>query len=172
MLRSFLFASAAVALAACGNQTPSAMPEQTVATGEDPFDTFRPWDEASNGARATSSGLQIIELAAGSDCEEGPKGTDRAVVHYEGRLTDGTLFDSSVPRSQPTTFPANGVIPGWTEALGMMCPGDDWMVYLPSDIAYGAQGTPGGPIPPNADLVFRVKLLADIDAQTYTGQDW
>ena len=93
-----------------------------------------------------------------------PTRSDKVTVHYHGTLIDGTVFDSSVERGTPATFPVGGVIPGWTEALQLMTPGDKWVLYIPSDLAYGERGTPGGPIGPNQALVFEVELL-DINGQ-------
>jgi FKBP-type peptidyl-prolyl cis-trans isomerase len=79
-------------------------------------------------------------------------------VHYTGKLISGKVFDSSVKRGQPTTFPLNRVIPGWTEGLQLMKMGGKWVFYIPSDLAYGTRGA-GGAIPPNATLIFEVELL-------------
>jgi FKBP-type peptidyl-prolyl cis-trans isomerase FklB len=78
--------------------------------------------------------------------------------HYEGTLIDGTLFDSSVKRGQPAVFGVNQVIPGWVEALQLMPEGSKWKLYIPSELAYGAQGA-GEMIPPHSTLVFEVELL-------------
>ena len=87
-----------------------------------------------------------------------PKATDQVTVHYTGKLIGGKVFDSSVKRGQPTTFPLNRVIPGWTEGLQLMKQGGKAIFYIPSDLAYGARGA-GGVIPPNATLIFEVELL-------------
>ena len=79
-------------------------------------------------------------------------------VHYTGMLTDGKVFDSSVDRGQPATFPLNRVIPGWTEGLQLMQQGGTAVFYIPSELAYGKQGAPGT-IPPDSDLIFAVQLL-------------
>lgn len=79
-------------------------------------------------------------------------------VHYIGKLTDGTVFDSSVERGQPATFGVAQVIPGWTEALQLMKPGDQWVLYIPARLAYGNRAV-GSKIPPNSDLVFQVALI-------------
>ncbi len=104
----------------------------------------------------TGSGLQYEVLKAGS----GPKPTDtsKVTVHYHGTLLDGTVFDSSVDRGEPTTFGVNQVIKGWTEALKMMPQGAKWKLYIPADLAYGARGA-GGKIGPYQTLVFEVELL-------------
>ena len=77
-----------------------------------------------------------------------------------GRLAEnGEMFDSAYQRGAPEIFPSDQLIPGWVEALSMMKPGDRWMLYIPSKLAYGERGTPGGPIPPNADLMFEVEMV-------------
>ena len=86
------------------------------------------------------------------------KATDQVKCHYEGTLIDGTLFDSSIKRGQPAVFGVNQVIPGWVEALQLMPEGSKWKLYIPSDLAYGAQGA-GEMIPPHSTLVFEVELL-------------
>ena len=114
-------------------------------------------NKAKEGVTTTKSGLQYEVLKEGKGAS--PKATDVVRVHYHGTLTDGKVFDSSVERKEPAEFPVNRVIPGWTEALQLMKLGDKWKLVIPSDLAYGERGTPGGPIPPNAVLVFEVELL-------------
>ena len=106
----------------------------------------------------TESGLKYMILRDGNG--QSPKATDNVTVHYAGQLPDGTEFDSSYSRGEPTTFPLNRVIPGWTEGLQLMKPGGKAVFYIPSDLAYGPTGTPGGPIGPNQDLVFTVELIS------------
>lgn len=108
------------------------------------------------GVTTTESGLQYRVITEGEG--ESPTAEDQVTVHYTGRLTDGTVFDSSVERGQPATFPVNGVIPGWVEALQLMKVGDKWEITIPSDLAYGSGGT-SGPIGPNETLIFEVELL-------------
>ena len=110
------------------------------------------------GVVTTESGLQYKVLTAGEGAK--PAETDVVEVHYRGTLLDGTEFDSSYKRDSTVTFPVNGVIPGWVEALQMMPVGSKWELYIPSDLAYGPGGTGGGPIGPNATLVFEVELIA------------
>ena len=86
------------------------------------------------------------------------KATDQVQCHYEGTLIDGTLFDSSIKRGQPATFGVSQVIPGWVEALQLMPEGAKWKLYIPSELAYGAQGA-GEMIPPHSTLIFEVELL-------------
>lgn len=114
-----------------------------------------------DGVQATESGLLYEVLEEGEG--ESPTAQDIVRVHYRGTLMDGTEFDSSYERGEPAEFPVRGVIPGWTEALQMMKPGGKWKIYLPPDLAYGAQGAPGGQIPPNAALTFEVELLEVVD---------
>lgn len=111
---------------------------------------------AKEGVETTESGLQYRVIEAG----DGPKPelTDTVEVHYRGTLIDGTEFDSSYERGEPVTFPVNGVIPGWTEALQLMSEGAKWELAVPADLAYGPGGT-GGPIGPNQALLFEVELL-------------
>ena len=109
------------------------------------------------GVVTTATGLQYEVLAEGSG--DSPKETDQVTVHYHGTLIDGTVFDSSVERGQPATFPVNGVIPGWVEALQLMKPGAKYKLFIPSNLAYGERGA-GGSIGPNATLIFEVELIS------------
>lgn len=102
------------------------------------------------------SGLQYEILTAGAGEKPGPR--SMVTVHYEGRLADGKVFDSSYQRGNPATFGVHQVIPGWTEALQLMPAGSKWRVYIPQQLGYGARGA-GGAIPPYAALVFDVELL-------------
>ena len=105
--------------------------------------------------KTTPSGLQYEVIAEGKGAR--PTATDQVEVHYTGKLLDGTVFDSSVERGEPITFPVSGVIPGWVEALQMMPAGSKWRLFIPSNLAYGAQGA--GPIGPHQTLIFDVELL-------------
>jgi len=107
--------------------------------------------------KVTDSGLQYEVLASGEG--ETPSASSTVKVHYHGTLIDGTVFDSSVNRGEPIEFPVNGVIAGWTEALQLMKTGDKWKLYIPHNLAYGAQGA-GGVIGPYQALIFEVELLA------------
>tara|TARA_B100000767_G_scaffold78164_1_gene74864 strand:- start:13 stop:624 length:612 start_codon:yes stop_codon:yes gene_type:complete len=103
------------------------------------------------------SGLQYEIMKAG----EGPKPTleDKVTTHYHGTLIDGTVFDSSVDRGEPASFPVNGVIKGWTEALQLMPVGSKWKLFVPYDLAYGERGT-GPQIGPYTTLIFEVELIS------------
>ena len=106
----------------------------------------------------TESGIQYTIIESGNANGPHPNATDTVVVHYEGRLVNGKVFDSSIARDVPATFPLNGVIPGWTEGLQLMRPGDKWEFVLPPELAYGERGA-GGDIGPNATLIFTVELI-------------
>lgn len=115
------------------------------------------------GVMTTDSGLQYVVIEEASDSNAAtPKETDNVTVHYTGTLIDGTVFDSSVERNEPASFPLNGVIPGWTEGLQLMKVGSKYRFFIPSALAYGEQGAPPV-IPPNSTLIFEIELLS-IDA--------
>jgi FKBP-type peptidyl-prolyl cis-trans isomerase len=122
---------------------------------------YFPWNPDLPEVQKTESGLQYVVLASGDASGQPPVNGQFVLVHYDGRLAEtGAPFDSSYERGDPEAFPSNGLIPGWVEALSMMKPGDRWMLWIPAELAYGAEGTPGGPIPPNAPLQFEVELLS------------
>lgn len=108
------------------------------------------------GVKTLASGLQYEVITEGHG--KMAQATDRVKCHYEGTLIDGTLFDSSVKRGEPAVFGVNQVIPGWVEALQLMPEGSKWKLYIPSELAYGAQGA-GEMIPPHSALVFEVELI-------------
>ncbi len=109
------------------------------------------------GVKTTASGLQYKVLRSGNGKK--PTATDSVTVNYEGRLINGTVFDSSYKRGKPVTFPLNGVIKGWTEGLQLMPAGSKYRFFLPPKLAYGARGA-GGIIGPDATLIFDVELLS------------
>ena len=108
------------------------------------------------GVNSTESGLQFRVLTQGEGAI--PSRQDRVRVHYTGKLTDGTVFDSSVARGEPAEFPVSGVIAGWIEALTLMPVGSKWELVIPQHLAYGERGA-GASIPPFSTLVFEVELL-------------
>ena len=116
-------------------------------------------NKKKEGVVALPSGLQYKILTAGN----GPKSkaSDTVKCHYEGRLINGTVFDSSIRRNEPAEFPVSGVIAGWVEALQLMPVGSKWQLYIPSELAYGTHGA-GQSIGPNQTLIFDVELLAII----------
>ncbi|MDK9707601.1 MAG: FKBP-type peptidyl-prolyl cis-trans isomerase [Desulforhopalus sp.] len=110
------------------------------------------------GVKTLPSGLQYKVITEGKG--KSPSATDTVTVQYTGRLVDGTEFDSSYKRGEAATFVVNGVVKGWTEALQLMKEGSKWQLFLPSNLAYGETGTVGGPIGPNAVLIFDVELVS------------
>lgn len=112
---------------------------------------------STDGMISTPSGLRYKVLVSGPAGGRSPTLYDSATVHYKGTLTNGTVFDSSYERGAPATFGVNQVIPGWTEALQLMKPGDQWLIYIPANLGYGPQSM--GDIPANSDLIFQVHLI-------------
>ena len=127
--------------------------EKNKAAGEQ----FLAENKTKKGVVTLPSGLQYKEIIAGKGNK--PKLTDSVSVHYRGTLINGTEFDSSYKRGQPTTLKANGVIKGWQEALQLMPEGAKWKIYVPGDLAYGPRGA-GGQIGPNETLIFDIELVA------------
>ncbi len=110
------------------------------------------------GVHTTQSGLEYKIIKTGHGTK--PTATDTVSVDYKGALINGTVFDSSYKRGKPAQFPVNQVIKGWTEALEMMPTGSTWMLYIPSNLAYGSQGMPMANIGPDSALVFKVHLIS------------
>ncbi|MCH7815185.1 MAG: FKBP-type peptidyl-prolyl cis-trans isomerase [Proteobacteria bacterium] len=110
------------------------------------------------GVVALESGLQYLILTSGPEAGASPGVNDAVLAHYHGTLTDGTVFDSSVDRGEPTEFGLSQVISGWTEALQLMKVGDKWRLFIPPAMAYG-EASPTPAIPPNSALIFDVELL-------------
>lgn len=113
-------------------------------------------NKKKENVKETASGLQYIVDKEGTGAQ--PTATDEVTVHYTGKLLDGTVFDSSVNRGEPATFPLNRVIPGWTEGVQLMKEGAKYTFFIPSDLAYGPQGVPNA-IPPHSTLIFDVELI-------------
>jgi FKBP-type peptidyl-prolyl cis-trans isomerase len=136
-----------------------AMEAQAAAATKNKTDgeAFLAANKKKEGVVTLDSGLQYKVLTAGKGST--PKATDTVKTHYHGTLLSGEVFDSSVERGEPVSFPVNRVIPGWTEALQKMKVGDKWQLFIPSNLAYGERGTPDGSIGPNSVLVFEVELL-------------
>ncbi len=120
-------------------------------------ETFLAENKRKEGVVTLASGLQYKVIKKGSGKK--PKLTDTVTTHYRGTLIDGTEFDSSYRRNQPVSFPVNGVIPGWTEALQLMEEGAKWQLFIPPHLAYGERGA-GPQIGPNATLIFEVELIS------------
>lgn len=137
--------------------------EQELAENEAKGAKYREENAARDEVTETESGLQYEVLTAGEEGAASPAAEDTVKVHYHGTLIDGTVFDSSVDRGEPATFPLGGIIKGWQEALPMMKVGDKWRIVLPPALAYGEAGA-GSMIGPNETLVFEVELLEVVKA--------
>lgn len=130
---------------------------QVAAANKAEGEAFLAENKDREGVVTLPSGLQYMVLEEGHGASPGP--SDSVTTHYHGTLINGTVFDSSYDRGQPATFPVNGVIAGWTEALQKMKEGAKWRLFLPSNLAYGSQGA-GEDIGPNATLIFDVELIS------------
>ncbi len=131
--------------------------QQAGAANQKEGETFLAANKAKAGVVTLPSGLQYKILKEGTGPK--PSATDTVSCNYRGTLINGTEFDSSYKRGEPTSFPVNGVIKGWTEALQLMPVGSKWQLFIPSELAYGSRGA-GPDIGPNATLIFEVELLS------------
>ena len=154
MTLRFLVAATTLCLLGCNHSTKTNDDSNSGANAPDAAAA----PATSNEMKITASGLKYQVLKHGSGTKS-PKATDTVKVHYHGTLLNGTVFDSSVQRGEPISFPLNGVIPGWTEGLQLMHIGDKFKFEIPPNLAYGDR-SPGAGIPPNSTLVFEVELLA------------
>jgi peptidylprolyl isomerase/FKBP-type peptidyl-prolyl cis-trans isomerase FklB len=139
-----------LSLAACGKPAPKAA---DVAQGK----AFLIRNKGETGVVTTPSGLQYRVIHSGPPDGLRPKLDDEVKVNYEGKLLDGEVFDSSFDRGSPAVMQVREVIPGWQEALQLMRPGDEWLIYVPAALAYGDKTA--GPIPAGSVLMFRLELL-------------
>jgi len=130
--------------------------QELATTGKAEGDKFLADNKLKEGVKTTESGLQYKVITAGTGAT--PTATDTVVTHYTGTLVNGKVFDSSHKRNAPATFPVNGVIKGWTEALQLMKVGAKWQLVIPSELAYGARGA-GASVGPNQVLIFEIELL-------------
>lgn len=154
-MRNLFAALGGLLLAACGGETMDP---------NDPLATYIPWDPEAKEVQTTESGLQYVVIREGDEGGETPGPRDRVSVMYDGRLTDGTVFDSSYERGSTSTFGVNQVISGWTEGLQLMSVGDEFIFYIPTELGYGDRPRPGGVIKPGDDLIFRVELKQVVKA--------
>lgn len=156
MKRILIPALAALLLSACQQggkpSEPSAPTEQSAQSK-----AFMAKTAKEEGVTVLPSGLAYKVVRSGPEGGLKPQLTDEVKVHYEGKLEDGTVFDSSYERGAPAAMPLRGLIPGWQEALQLMRPGDEWILYVPSNLGYGEMGQ--GPIPPGSPLIFRIELI-------------
>jgi peptidylprolyl isomerase len=130
---------------------------ETIAVNKKIGAAFMESNRTVKGVKTTSTGLQYLVLEKGTGTKH-PSATDQVEVHYEGKLLDGTVFDSSVKRGQPISFGLNQVIKGWTEGVQLMVVGEKTRFFIPTEMAYGNKGAGGG-IPGGSTLIFEVNLL-------------
>jgi len=153
MKSSILRSLCCTALGAAFTLAPlTTMAQSAIEKGE----RFLAENKSKEGVKTTASGLQYKITKEGTG--KSPAATDKVLVHYEGKLLDGTVFDSSIKRGEPIAFPLNRVIPGWTEGLQLVKEGGKAILYIPSKLAYGSRGA-GGAIGPDETLIFEVELL-------------
>jgi len=152
MFRRLVVAAAlALSVAACHKAPPKAADAGATAA-------FLAKTAKEPGVTTLPDGLQYKIVTSGPAGGEKPRAQDEVKVNYEGSLLSGEVFDSSFKRGEPATFGLDGVIPGWTEVMQLMKPGDEWIVWIPPQLAYGDE-PPGPQIPPNSVLKFRIQLL-------------
>ena len=152
-MKRFVLALALVVLAACGPNKQVAADNLTAAN------TFLAKNGKAAGGVTLPSGLQYKIVQSGPVTGAKPQKGDEVKVHYEGKLLDGKVFDSSYERGAPAAMPIDALIPAWIEALQLMRPGDVWMLYVPPELGYGEEGAGGGEIPGNSVLIFKIELL-------------
>ena len=159
MTRFLPFVLAAVlAAGAASAEPPAPVAPKAAMSGVD----FLAQNAKAPGVQTLPSGLQYKVVTAGPAGGSSPRPGDIIKVHYEGRLVSGEVFDSSFDRGKPLIMPLGGLVPAWMEALPRMKVGDEWMLYAPPELGYGAEAA--GPIPPNSVLVFRIKLMGMLAA--------
>jgi FKBP-type peptidyl-prolyl cis-trans isomerase len=161
MLRILMISLAALSLAACQAKSPGAqgdakgqgpVVDQSVASAQ-----FLAKNAKEPGVVTLPDGLQYKIVSSGPATGLKPHLNDEVKVNYEGKLIDGTVFDSSYERGQPAAMPLKNLVKAWQEAIPMMRPGDVWMLYVPPELGYGPEGQ--GPIPGNAALIFKIELI-------------
>lgn len=147
-----LAACCALSLAACSK--PHTHDDKNLAEGR----AFLAQNAKADGVHVTPSGLQYKILRSGPSDGPQPTMTSQVRVEYEGKLLNGTVFDSTYQRGEPAMLEMGGLVPAWTEALQKMRPGDQWMIYAPPMLAYGDDAA--GPIPADSTLIFKIELLS------------
>lgn len=153
--RLIICAAVALSLAACHKNLPDQSSQAQA---------FMASNAKQPGVTTLPSGLQFKVVKSGPADGLRPQLGDEVKVNYEGKLIDGKVFDSSYERGVPAAMPLRGLIKGWQEALQLMRPGDEWILYVPPNLGYGEEGA-GGEIPPGAALIFRIELLGVLPAE-------
>ena len=148
--------AAVLALAGCnkGGADPAEMAKSAAEAK-----AFMTTNAKAEGVQTLPSGVQykIVRSGPATGLKPGPQ--DEVKVHYEGKLVSGKIFDSSYDRGQPAAMPLPALIPAWKEALQLMRPGDEWILFVPPEMGYGEEGAGGGEIPGNSVLIFRIELI-------------
>ena len=156
--RGFVLMGAALGLSACTPKSKTAAADPGAAQPQsEQSKAYMAKIAKQPGVKVLPSGLAYKIVRAGPASGLKPQLNDEVKVHYEGKLEDGTVFDSSYERGQPAAMPLKGLVLAWQEALQLMRPGDEWMLYVPSNLGYGEQGQ--AQIPPGAPLIFRIELI-------------
>jgi FKBP-type peptidyl-prolyl cis-trans isomerase len=161
-MKAFFAAFALTSIAPAALAAPPSAPLPAAAVASADPAAFLAENAKAPGVVALPSGLQYKIVRSGDPKGPSPKDGDAIKVNYEGKLLDGTVFDSSFQRGKPVLMPLGSLIPAWMEALPKMRPGDEWVLYVPPELGYGPDGQ--GPIPPNSVLVFRIQLLGMLSA--------
>jgi FKBP-type peptidyl-prolyl cis-trans isomerase len=159
MRRVFVILAAALALAACQPKAKHAEGPAATQAQSEQSKAFMANVAKDKDVKVLPSGLAYKIVRSGPPTGLKPQLNDEVKVHYEGKLENGTVFDSSYERGQPAAMPLKGLVPGWQEALQLMRPGDEWILYVPSNLGYGEEGAGNGQIPPGAPLIFRIELI-------------
>lgn len=157
----------ALMLAACNRGGPAADPAELAKAASEAA-AYMDGNAKAEGVHALPSGVQYKIVRSGPATGLKPGPNDEVKVHYEGKLVDGTVFDSSYERGAPAAMPLPALIPAWKEALQLMRPGDEWLLYVPPALGYGEEGA--GEIPPNSVLIFRIELIDVLPAPGRIGQ--
>ena len=152
MFRILMISALALSLTACHPKAQGA--DQSAAAK-----LFLAANAKKAGVQTLPDGLQYLIVHSGPAGGLKPKLNDEVKVHYEGKLITGKVFDSSYERGQPASMPLKGLVMAWQEALQLMRPGDEWILYVPPELGYGAEGAGGGEIPPGAALIFKIELI-------------
>jgi peptidylprolyl isomerase/FKBP-type peptidyl-prolyl cis-trans isomerase FklB len=156
--RGAILLAAVLALGACQPKAKPPVAEGPAAPQSAESQAFMAKAGKEAGVKLLPSGLAYRIVRSGPAGGLRPQKGDEIKVHYEGKLVDGTVFDSSYERGQPAAMPLEHLVPAWEEALPLMRPGDEWILYVPSNLGYGAEGA-GDKIPPGAPLIFRIELI-------------
>ncbi|MBU1375832.1 MAG: FKBP-type peptidyl-prolyl cis-trans isomerase [Alphaproteobacteria bacterium] len=157
MKRILILAAVALALVACQPKGKEAAGPTAPTVQSAQSKAFMEKAGKEAGVTVLPSGLAYKIVRSGPTTGLKPQLSDEVKVHYEGKLEDGTVFDSSYERGQPAAMPLKALVLGWQEALQLMRPGDEWILYVPSNLGYGEDGQ--GQIPPGSPLIFKIELI-------------